>query len=272
MPYNPGKSELSAERKAAVLVLILFINLIMISSQIILKNRRSLLQTIIANMITPFQLTVQKSADFVSSELNRYFFLKNVYKKYQFLKKEHVDLKVENYSLKRQLRELNIPQGVRGKFDHFITATVISVDVNFPYGSVMIDRGFHAGLAENDVVLNGDAELVGKIVEPLTAFSASVRLITNSIGGTGAYIESNMLEGLLKGLDGPDCSFQYLLTGKTVPLGATVITSGTDLIYPNYLPLGRVVKVEQDYLTQKILVRPFFVEKPLKKLVVLTHE
>jgi rod shape-determining protein MreC len=272
MPYNPGKSELSSERKATVLVLILFINLILISSQIILKNKQSLLQTVIANMITPLQLTIQKSSDFISSELGRYFFLRDVFKKNQLLKKEQIDLKIENYFLKRQLRDLNAPLGTLGKFDRFIMATVISVDVNFPYGSVMIDQGLHAGLAENDVVLNTDAELVGKIAKPLTAFSAAVRLITSSIGGTGAYIESNMLEGLIKGRDGPDCSFQYLLASKSVLLGAHVITSGTDLIYPNYLSIGKVIKVEQDYLTQKILVRPFFVEKTLKKLVVLPHE
>jgi len=272
MPYNPGKSELSAEKKSAVLVLILFVNLILISSQIILKNKQSLLQTVIANMITPLQLTIQKSADFVSSELTRYVFLKNVFHKYQSLKKNHIDLKIENYSLKKQLRDLYVPRGAREKFARFVMASVIAVDVNFPYGSLMIDRGWRAGLKENDVVLNGDAELVGKIVKPLTAFSASVRLITNSIGGTGAYIESNMLEGLLKGRDGPDCSFQYLLANKTVLLGDRVITSGTDLIYPSYLSIGKVVKVEQDYLTQKILVRPFFIDKPLKKLVVLPHE
>ncbi|MCX6554819.1 MAG: rod shape-determining protein MreC [Candidatus Aminicenantes bacterium] len=272
MPYNPERNELSAEKKSLVLVIILFFDLILISSQIILRNKHSLLQTIIANMITPVQLTIQKSSDFVSSELYRYFFLRNVFKKYQLLKKKQIDLKIENYALKKQIRELNVPKGVQGKFAHFITATVIAVDVNFPYSSLMIDRGLHAGLAENDVVLNSDAELVGKIVAPLTAFSASVRLITSSIGGTGAYIEGNMLEGLIKGNDGPDCHFQYLLAGKTVLLGAQVITSGTDLIYPNYLPLGRVTQIEQDYLTQKILVRPYFVDKPLKKLVVLTHE
>jgi cell shape-determining protein MreC len=272
MPYNPGKSELSAEKKSAVLVLILFINLILISSQIILKNKQSLLQTVIANMITPLQLTIQKSADFISSELTRYFFLRDIFKKHQLLKKKQIDLKIENYFLKKRFRELNVPGGAREKFVRFIAATVISIDVNFPYGSIMIDRGLHAGLAENDVVLNDDAELVGKIAKPLTAFSASVRLITSSIGGTGAYIESNMLEGLLKGKDGPDCSFQYLLANKTVLLGANVITSGTDLIYPNYLPIGKVIKVEQDYLTQKISVRPFFIEKPLKKLVILPHE
>lgn len=272
MPFNPGKNELSAEKKSAVLVLILFINLILISSQIVLKSKQSLLQTVIANIIAPLQITFQKSSNFVSTELSRYFFLRDIFKKYQLLNKKDIDLKIENYSLKQQLRDLKVPGGVKGKFDRFIMATVIAVDVNFPYGSVMIDQGMRAGLAENDVVLNSDAELVGKIVKPLTAFSASVRLITSSIGGTGAYIESNMLEGLLKGSDGPDCSFQYLLANKPVLLGAIVITSGTDLIYPNYLPIGKVIKVEQDYLTQKILIRPFFVEKPLKKLVILPHE
>ncbi len=272
MPYNPGKNELSAEKKSAVLVLILFINLILISSQIILKNKQSLLQTIIANMVVPLQLTFQKSSDFVASELERYFFLRGVYKKHQSLKKKNIDLKIENYSLKKQLRDLRVMKTDMGKFAHFITATVIAIDVNFPYSAVMIDRGLHAGVAENDVVLNEDAELVGKITKPLTAFSASVRLITSSIGGTGASIESNMLEGLIKGRDGPECSFLYLLANKPVSVGAMVITSGTDLIYPSYIAIGKVIKVKADYLTQKILVRPFFVDKPLKKLLVLSHE
>ena len=116
----------------------------------------------------------------------------------------------------------------------------------------MIDQGTRAGLAENDVVLNTDAELVGKIVRPLTAFSAQVRLITSSIGGTGAYIESNMLEGLLKGDNRAECSFQYLLANKPVQLGDKVITSGSDLLYPNYLPIGKVTRIDKDYLTQKI--------------------
>lgn len=272
MPYNPGKGEISAEKKSAVLVLILFVNLILISSQIILKNNQSLLQAIIANMITPLQLTFHKSSEFISAELERYFFLRGVYRKHQALKKKHLDLKIENIALKKQLRDLHVPHGDMKRFSRFITAMVISVDVNFPFGTIIIDRGSHAGLAENDVVLNTDAELVGKIVRPITAFSASVRLITNSTGGTGAYIETNMLEGLLKGNDGPDCSFHYLLANKTVVLGAVVVSSGTDLIYPGFLPIGKVTGIEPDYLTQKILVRPFFIDKPLKKLVVLPHE
>ncbi len=51
-----------------------------------------------------------------------------------------------------------------------------------------------------------------------------------------------------------------------------MITSGSDLLYPNYLPIGKVTRIEKEYLTQKISVRPFFIDKPLKKLVVLLHE
>ena len=272
MRFNVGKSELSAEKRSAVLVLILFVNLILISSQIILKNQQSLLQTAIANMVTPLQLTFQKASDFIGEEVSRYFFLRNTFKKYQALKRKQLDLRMENYALKRDLRDLRAEAGMRGKPNRYLLASVIAIDINYPFASLTIDQGTHAGLEENDVVLNSDAELVGKVIKPLTAFSAQVRLITSPIGGTGAYIESNMLEGLLKGDNRAECSFQYLLTNKPVRIGDSVITSGTDLIYPNYLPIGRVTKIGQDYLTQKISVRPFFVDKPLKKLVVLLHE
>jgi rod shape-determining protein MreC len=272
MQFNSEKNELSTEKKSTVLVLILFADLLLISSQIMLKNRQSLLQTGIANLISPVQLTFQKTSDFVSDGLNRYFFLRNTFTKYQVLKKKHLGLQIENFTLKTELRDLRALAGARKKFNHFILASVISVDVNLPYASLVIDQGTHTGLVENDVVLNTDADLVGKIVKPLTAFSAHVRLITSSIGGTGASIENNLMEGLLKGENREECSFQYLLANKPVALGEKVITSGTDLLYPGYLPIGRVTRIDKDYLTKKIAVRPFFVDKPLKKLVVLLHD
>ncbi|MCU0236399.1 MAG: rod shape-determining protein MreC [Acidobacteria bacterium] len=272
MRFSAGSGGLSTEKRSAVLVLVLFVDLILISSQIMLKSRQSLLQSVIANMVMPLQLTFQKASDFAGSELDRYVFLRGVFKKYQRLKQQHVNLRVENYALKRQLRDLGALAGVKRRFNRFRLANVISVDINFPYSSLVIDLGTRAGLVENDVVLNTDAELVGKITRPLTAFSAQVRLVTCPIGGTGAAIESNMLEGLLKGGNGAECGFRYLLANKPVRMGDRVITSGTDLIYPSYLPIGKVTAIGQDYLTQKITVRPFFVDKPIRKLVVLVHE
>ena len=99
MRFNAGRGGLSTEKKSAVLVLVLFVNLILISSQIMLKNRQSLLQSVVANMVMPLQLTFQKASDFVSGELDRYFFLRGIFKKYQLLKKQQLDLRIENYAL-----------------------------------------------------------------------------------------------------------------------------------------------------------------------------
>ena len=272
MRFDPQGRGLSAEKKTAILVLILFANLILISSQIILKSQQSLLQTVVANMITPLQLSFQKASDFLGGQLDRYLFLRGIYRKYQALKKERVGLRIENTTLKRELRDLRVLAETRAKFSRFLLATVIAVDINFPYATLVIDKGTRSGLVENDVVLNCDGELVGRIVRPLTAFSAQVRLITSPTGGTGATIESNMLEGLLKGENRAECGFLYLLANKPVRLGDRVVTSGTDMIYPSLLPIGRVTAIAKDYLTQKVTVRPFFVDKPLSKLVVLLHE
>ena len=98
MPYNPGKSELSAEKKSAVLVLILFVNLILISSQIVLKNKQSLLQTVIANMITPLQLTIPEISRLCFLRVEPLCFFKRCFSQISIrLKKTTLDLKIENY-------------------------------------------------------------------------------------------------------------------------------------------------------------------------------
>jgi hypothetical protein len=57
MRSSVGFGGLSTEKKSAVLVMILFVDLLLISSQIILKNQQSLLQSAIANMVMPLQFT-----------------------------------------------------------------------------------------------------------------------------------------------------------------------------------------------------------------------
>lgn len=272
MRSDLGDRGLSTEKKSAVLVLILFLNLLLISSQIVLRSRRSLLQAVVANMIAPLQITFQKASDFLGDQIDRYIFLRGVYRKYQALRQDRVRLRVENYTLRRELGEARALAAARRRFSRFLLANVIAVDVNFPYSTLVIDRGTRAGLVENGVVLNRDGDLVGRITRPLTLFSAQVRLITSPVGGTGAAIESNMLEGLLQGRNRAECGFDYLLATKDVRVGDRVVTSGTDMIYPSFLPVGRVTAVAKDYLTQQITVRPFFVDKPIRNLVILLHD
>jgi len=268
---NPD-GEISSERKYFILVAVLFLNLVLVSNHVVLKDQRTLFQTIVGLIISPFQIGFQKTVDFISHEVKHYIFLKDSYSKYHDIKKKYTRLKYENYLLKRKLNDQDFLQKIKEKNYHFIKADVISIDRNFPLGSLMINKGSRGGITRDMIVLNEVGELVGKIVEPVSPFSSKVRLITSSIGGVGAYIDKNRLEGFLTGNNSAVCRFKYLLENKPVFKGDLIVTSGTDEIFPPDIPIGRVESIRKDYLMQDIDVKPFFIEKSIKQLIVVKKE
>ena len=259
------------ERKIMILVAFLFFHLILVSTNVVLKNERTLLQNILGTIISPFQIGFQKTVDFVSNQLKHYVFLKNSFKKYRDLKQKHTQLKYENYLLKQKIIDQNFLEQVKSKCSNFIKAEVIAIDKNFPLTGFLINKGSNDGIVKDMIVLNPQMELVGRIVEPISLFSSKVRLITSSIGGTGAYIHSRELEGLLTGNNTSICNFKYLIEKAAVQTGETLVTSGTDKIFPQGIPIGKVVAVEKEYLTQKIDVEPFFIKSPIKRLIIITN-
>ncbi len=270
-------NHLPRERKVIALVAVLFVNLILVSSSVVLENKKSLLQNILGVIISPFQVAFQETVDYISFQVNRHVFLKDSFKKYRQLKKKQFQLIYENYILKKKIKEQDFLATLKVKRSDFIKADVISIDRNFPLGSILINKGSVNGIRQDMTALNARGELVGKVVEPISLFSAKVRLITSSIGGTGAYIEStgnpnDLLEGLLTGNNSSTCNFRYLIENKEVKPGDPVITSGTDKIFPPYLPIGIVKKVKKEYLIQKIEVTPFFITSSIKQLVVIANE
>jgi len=261
-----------SKKKISVLLLILFLNLILISNSVVLKNNKSILQNTFHLIVYPFQIAFVKGSDYIGNKFRSLIFMRNVYKKFTVLKKKQSVLKYENYLLKKDLKDLDFSQKVRKKYDLMLTADIISIDSGFPFNGAIINRGYFTGIKKDMVVVNVDMELVGKIVEPVSMFSSKVRFITNPIGGVGAYIEKNELEGLIKGNNSGFCNFKYIIENKPVKSGDIVITSGTDMIYPPYLRIGKVLRVEKKVLVQTVIVKPFFTAKSIKKLIVITNE
>ncbi|MCK4766137.1 MAG: rod shape-determining protein MreC [Candidatus Aminicenantes bacterium] len=263
------RNEISTERKALILITVLFLNLILISTNVVLKNKKSLFQNIVGSIVSPFQVAFRESVDFVSQGLKRYVFLKNLFKKYSAMKKKQSRLKYENYLLRQKIADEAFLSEVKNLRRDFIEANVISIDPNFPLDSILIDAGSKDGIVKGMAVLNRDAELVGKTAAPISVFSARVRLITSATSGVGAYIEKDKLEGLLKGSNEKICLFKYLIENKPAAVGDEIITSGTDRIFPPYIPIGRVVEIEKKYLIQDVYVKPYFLGKPIKKLLII---
>lgn len=263
---------LPGERKIMILVAVLFFHLVLVSTNVILKNEKTLFQNIIGTIVSPFQIGFQKTVDFFSDQLKRYVFLKNSFKKYRDLKQKYTQLKYENYLLKKKIKDQEFLEQVKSQNSSFMKAELISIDKNFPLTSISINKGSKDGIVKNMIVLNTRMELVGKIVEPISLFSSKVRLITSSIGGTGAYIRENKLEGLLTGNNTTICHFKYLIENAPVKKGDTIVTSGTDKVFLPGIPIGKVVGVEKEYLTQKIDVEPFFIKSPIKQLIVIAND
>jgi len=262
---------LTTEKKIMILVAVLFCHLILVSTNVVLKNQKTLLQNILGTIISPFQIGFQKTVDFISDQLKHYVFLKDSFEKYRDLKEKIAQLKYENYLLKQKITDQTFREQLKSKINNFIAAEVIAIDKNFPLAGFLINKGSSSGIVKNMIVVNPEMELVGKIVEPISLFSSKVQLITSSIGGIGAYIHSKEMEGLLTGNNTTICSFKYLIEKVPVQIGETLVTSGTDKIFPPGIPIGKVVTVEKEYLTQKIGVEPFFIKSPIKRLIIITN-
>jgi len=264
-----GRSDSAFQKRVILTVIILFINLIFISNSVVLENNRSILGNLVHSLISPFRVLWNSTIDFISDKLKHYVFIRNEYKKVLELKKKNRQLLYENYRIKREAEENNrhIPKDVKKR--DYVTADVISINSAFPLSGALINRGIIHGIKRGMVVVNEKMELVGKIAEPVTLFSSGVRFLTNPSGGTGAVICSNRLEGLLKGNNSNTCSFNYVIGNREVRKGEEVVTSGTDMVYPPDLKIGKVIRVEKGVLVLKIFVRPYFVDEPVRKLIIL---
>jgi len=243
------------------------------STNIVLKDNTTLLEHSIGAFISPFQIAVDSSIEFVKTKWDSYFFSKSIYSEYIKTKRKIFEMKKEAYLLRMEIE--NLKQKIKtytinsNKFRVIGRTKLISIDKNFKYSSILINSGSLKNIKKNMVVVNENLELVGKIVEPITPLTAKVRLITCSIGGAGAYIENEELEGFLTGNNNDICSFKYLIANKNVKIGINVITSGTGGIFPENLLIGKVVDIKRGYLMQKISVKPFFLSKPINNLFII---
>ncbi|MBN1196654.1 MAG: rod shape-determining protein MreC [Candidatus Aminicenantes bacterium] len=260
------------ENRAVVfLVAVLFLNLMLMSSRIVMKNDRSLLMTVVGFVVTPVEAAFSEVSSFVSRNLRHYVFVTNTYQRFVKLKKAHSRVKYENYLLRQRLNALGFREQVRRETPRFLAAQLVLVDPNFPFNTILVDRGTLQGVRSGMIVLNENGDLVGRVIAPVHLFASRVRLITSAQGGVGASIERDRMEGLITGDNSRICDFRYLMESLPVRVGDEVVTSGTDGIFPAGLPLGKVVEVRKSQLVQQVRVQPYFVARPLKKLLIIPH-
>ena len=98
--------------------------------------------------------------------------------------------------------------------------------------------------------------VVGRVILRQGAY-AKVQLVIDRASGIGAMVKRTRRQGVVHGAGSEGLTLDYLPQRADVRIGDSVVTAGTDGLYPRGLPLGVVVEVSSEgELLQRIRLVP----------------
>ncbi|HCP46226.1 MAG TPA: rod shape-determining protein MreC [Deltaproteobacteria bacterium] len=125
-----------------------------------------------------------------------------------------------------------------------VGASVIGHGTTSRFRTIRIDRGHRVGVEAGQPVV-GIHGAVGRVLRASDHF-ADVLLLTDGLSAVGARLEQSRLRGVLLGGAGETLELGYVRRrdlGSIAP-GERVVTSGEDQVFPEGVPLGRVLRAE----------------------------
>ena len=150
-----------------------------------------------------------------------------------------------------------------------VAAEVIGSDLAPWVWSLTIDKGRRDGVGAEMVVLSG-AGVIGQIMES-SEHTSKVLLLADHNSAVAALVQRSRVPGILKGAGDGLCRLAYVGKEEDVEVGDTIITSGTDQIFPKGLLLGTVTAVDKGSgsdLFQIITVKPSVDLKRVEEVLV----
>lgn len=146
-------------------------------------------------------------------------------------------LNAENKSL-RDLLNIKLDSNLE-----YVTARIIADSGNTYVKSFIISAGKLEGVDRGQAVLSGDG-LVGRIVEAEEG-SSRVLLVTDMNSRVPVMVEDTMQHAIMSGMNSDQPKLIHMLQDSDIVQGARIVTSGHGGIYPQGLPVGRVVVDER---------------------------
>jgi len=161
---------------------------------------------------------------------------------YQRLKLEKVfidELLIENKRLRKilQLKEKNPYQFKRA-------ARVIRMDpVGWPT-TILIDSGQEESIEEGMTVLDQNGSLVGRVAR-VDKNTSLVMTLLHPESKVSGLVQHTREAGILQGGHSGVLELKYLAKESKAQKGDLMLTSGLSTLYPDGLPIGKVLKVKE---------------------------
>jgi rod shape-determining protein MreC len=249
------------QRTGVLFVLVLVGHIILISAQVQSRAGVPVLEAVTFGLFSRVQLALAAVVDLGRNSWGNYIGLRGA--------------RVENETLKHQLAELEVrlqeqralvarTQQLQQLLDlqqstsvPTIAAEVIAGNPNPGILSVTVNRGSRDGVTTDMAVISPKG-VVGRVVGRPAAHASRVQLLIDPAAAAAALIERSRAGGMVAGVDDdPPLQLQLVSNLADVIVGDTVVTSGTDGVYPAGFAIGKVEKSERGHgLYRAITVRP----------------
>ncbi len=170
----------------------------------------------------------------------RAFDLDRTVRRLEMENRELLQVRAENDRLRELLRFTQAEPELK-----VVGARVIGVRLD-PKGLqvLTLDRGERDGIAAMMPVVTSQG-VVGRIQSVLGG-SADVLLLVDSRSSVAARVDRSRARANVRGVNQPDiCRLDYALRSEDILEGDTLVTSGTDGVFPRGLPVGRVTHVKR---------------------------
>jgi rod shape-determining protein MreC len=251
---------------------VVLLQVLLLAVQIKCDSQGRLIRSWTVGAVSPFERAVSYVFGSFRDTWRNYFALRGA-------KKDNEDLRRENDALKLRISQL---EGKAAEADrlagllHFresqvdvpmVAARVIGGSAGTASQTIELDRGEKDGIRGNMGVITPDG-VVGKIIEAYPNTSR-VLLLTDRESGVGAKLADSGIQSPVGGVGEPLLAMKYIPNDDDVNLGARVVTSGMDRIFPRDLPVGTITEIRPGNQFKQIRIKPAANLEKLEEVLVL---
>ncbi|HKW65321.1 MAG TPA: rod shape-determining protein MreC [Candidatus Acidoferrum sp.] len=262
----------SRHKSLVLLAGVILLQVLLLAVQIKRDSQGRLIRTWTVGAVSPFERAGSYVFGSFRDTWRNYFALRGT-------KKDNDDLRRENDALKLRIAQL---EGKAAEADrlaallHFrqsqadvpmVAARVIAGGPSTSSYFIQLDRGEHDGIRKNMGVITPDG-VVGKVIEAYSN-TAQVLLLTDEKSGVGAMIADSRIQYPVDGLGEALVTMKYVPNDDDVSVGARVVTSGMDHIFPRDLPVGTITEVKPGNPFKQIRIKPAANLEKLEEVLVL---
>ncbi len=265
----------SRHRSLVLLAAVVVSQVLLLAMQIKRERQVRLIRVWAVSLITPVQRAGTWAIDRLHGGWSNYVGLRNARRENQELRTELERLKLQNSQLEGRAAEADRLSALLGfREAHadvpMIAARVIGASADPASRAIYISRGESAGVRKNMGVITPEG-VVGKVLE-VYPHTAQVLLLTDKEGGVGALLAGTRTQSPVGGTGEPLLVMKYVSNDEQVAVGAQVLTSGQDRIFPKDLPVGTVVETRPGNPFKLIRVKPAAHLDRLEEVLVLLSQ